>query len=117
MKTTHPAFWGAGWAGMAVGGALTLLGLTSLSEVAQVAGAYGLMLVGAALFLLSGLKARERLLERAESIRVHRAAVARLPQRPATVTFGEQPSAPVNASATAKRPPSPPTVAGCRRSG
>jgi hypothetical protein len=101
MKTTHPAFWGAGWAGIAVGGMLMLFGLTSLSDVAPVAGAYGLMLIGTGLFLLAGLKARERLLDRAESIRVHRAAVARLPQRPATAAFGEQASAPVAPRATA----------------
>jgi hypothetical protein len=102
MKTTHPAFWGAGWAGMAVGGTLTLFGLTSLSEVAGVGGAYGMMVMGASLFLLAGLKVRERLLDRAESIRVHRVAVARLPQRPPTATFGEQNSAPATAPARAK---------------
>ena len=101
MKTTHPALWGAGWAGMAVGGALTLFGLISPSDVASLAGGYGLMLMGTSLFLLAGLKLREQLLDRAESIRVHRAAVARLPQRPPTVTFGEQTSAPVTATATA----------------
>jgi hypothetical protein len=90
MKTTHPAFWGAGWAVMGLGASLTLFGLTSLSEVAEVAGAYGLMLMGTALFLLASLKLRERLLERAESIRVHRAAIARLPERPPAVSFGEQ---------------------------
>jgi len=102
MKTTHPASWGAGWAGVAVGGALTLFGLTSQSEGASLAGGYGLMLMGTALFLVAGLKLRELLLDRAESIRVHRAAIARLPQRPATVTFGEQVSAPATAPATAK---------------
>jgi len=101
MKTTHPALWGAGWAGMAVGGALTLFGLTSLSDVASLAGGYGLMLLGTSLFLLAGLKVRERFMDRAESIRVHRAAVARLPQRPPSVTFGEQNSPPVTAPATA----------------
>jgi hypothetical protein len=101
MKTTHPALWGAGWAGMAVGGALTLFGVTSLSDVASLAGGYGLMLLGTSLFLLAGLKLRERFMDRAESIRVHRAAVARLPQRPPSVTFGEQNSAPVTAPAPA----------------
>ena len=46
---------------------MTLLGLTSLSDVAPVAAAYGLMLMGTGLFLLAGLKVRERLLDRAES--------------------------------------------------
>ena len=75
MKTTHPALWGAGWAGMAVGGALTLFGLISPSDVASLAGGYGLTLMAASLFLLAGLELRERLLDRGESIRVHRAAV------------------------------------------
>ena len=63
MKTTHPALWGAGWAGIAVGGVLTLFGLTNPSDVAPVAGAYGLLLMGTGLFLFAGLKLRERLLE------------------------------------------------------
>ncbi len=102
MKTTHPALWGAGWAGIAVGGVLTLFGLTNPSDVAPVAGAYGLLLMGTGLFLFAGLKLRERLLDRAESIRVHRAAVARLPQRPPTAAFGEHASAPGAARASAK---------------
>ena len=82
MKTTHPAFWGAGWAGLAVGGALTLFGLTSLSDVASLAGGYGLIMMGTSLFLLAGLKVVEKLRDRAEAIRVHRAAIARLPVSP-----------------------------------
>jgi hypothetical protein len=103
MKNTHPAFWGAAWAGVAVGGALTLFGLTSLGDVASLAGGYGLMLMGTALFALAGLKLRKRLMERAESRRVRRIALARLPQRPATTTFGEQSPASVSAPATANR--------------
>jgi hypothetical protein len=101
MKKTHPAFWGAAWAGVAVGGALTLFGLTGLSDVASLAGGYGLMLMGSALFLVAGLKLRERLVERAESRRVRRIAIARLPQRPATTTFGEQVPTSASAPATA----------------
>ena len=101
MKKTRPAFWGAAWAGIVVGGALTLFGLTSLNDVARLAGGYGLMLMGAALFLAAGLKLRERLVERAEARRVRRIAIARLPQRPATKTFGEQVPASVSAPATA----------------
>ena len=100
MKKTHPAFWGAAWAGVAVGGALTLFGLTSLSDVASLAGGYGLMLMGTALFLVAGLKLRDSLVERAEARRVRRVAIARLPQRPATQTFGEQGPASVGAPAT-----------------
>ena len=103
MKKTHPAFWGAAWVGVAVGGALALFGLTGRSDVASLAGGYGLMLLGTALFLVAGLKLRERLVERAESRRVRRIAIARLPQRPATTTFGEQAPASVSAPATANR--------------
>jgi hypothetical protein len=100
MKNTPPAFWGAGWAGLAVGGALTVFALTSLSEVASLAGGYGLMLMGASVFLLAGLKVRERLVERAETRRVRRIALARLPQRPPAPTFGDQAPAPVTAPAS-----------------
>lgn len=102
MKTTHPAFWGAGWAGLAVGGALTIFGLTSLSEVASLAGGYGLMMMGTAVYLLAGLKLRERLMERAETRRVRRIALARLPQRPPAPTFGDQAPAPVTAPADSR---------------
>ena len=102
MKNTHPAFWGAGWAGMAVGGALTVLGLTSESDVASLAGGYGLLMMGASLFLLAGLKARDRLMERAETRRVRRIALARLPQRPPAPTFGDKGPAPVTAPASSR---------------
>ena len=102
MTTTHPAFWGAGWAGVAVGGMLTLFGLTGTSELASVAGGYGLMLIGASLFLLAGLRVRERVMDRAESRRVRRIALARLPQRPPpTTTFGDQAPATTSAPVTA----------------
>lgn len=100
MKTTHPAFWVAGWAGIAAGGTLVLFGLTTRSDVASFAGGYGLMVMGAALFALAGFKMRERLVERAESIRVRRIAIARLPQRPPSPTFGEQ--TPSSAAATVR---------------
>ena len=102
MKNTHPAFWGAGWAGLAVGGALTLFGLSSMSDVASLAGGYGLMLMGTAVFLLAGLKLRERVIERMESRRVRRIALARLPQRPPAPTFGDQAPAPVTAPASTR---------------
>ena len=87
---------------MAVGGALTLFGLTSLDDVASLAAGYGLMLMGTALFLLAGLKLRERLLELAESRRVRRVALARLPQRPPSPTFGDRGSAPATAPASSR---------------
>ena len=46
MKRTHPALWGAGLAGVFVGTAMTLIGLASASELAQMAGGYGLMMAG-----------------------------------------------------------------------
>jgi hypothetical protein len=103
MKTTHPGLWGAGWAGLAAGGALTLFGLTSLSEVASLAGGYGVMLMGSAAFLLVGLKLVERQQEWAESRRVRRIAIARLPQRPPSRNFGEQSPASDSAPATVNR--------------
>src|SRR5262245_30107754 len=102
MTYTHPAFWGAGLAGIAVGGLLTLFGLTGSSEVASMADGYGLMMLGTSLYLLAGLKVRERWMDRAESRRVRRIAIARLPQRPApTTTFGDQAPAAVQSTATA----------------
>ena len=64
MKRTHPAFWGAGWAGVAVGGFMVLLGLFGADEVAQLAGGYGLLMVAAALWLIGGLGLRETLRRR-----------------------------------------------------
>ena len=104
MKTTHPAFWGAAWAGLAVGGALTVFGLTSLSDVASLAGGYGLMLMGTSLCLVAGLKLRERLMERAETRRVRRVALARLPQRPApATTFGDHATPATNPASSTSR--------------
>lgn len=64
MKRTHPAFWGAGWAGVAVGALMTLIGLVEPSESAQLAGGYGLMLMGSAVYLLGGLGLRQKLANR-----------------------------------------------------
>jgi hypothetical protein len=59
MKTTHPAFWAAGLAGVAFGTALVIVGATTSSEVARLASGYGAMLMGAAIYLLAGLKVRQ----------------------------------------------------------
>ena len=59
MKKTHPAFWGAGWAGVLTGAALVTGALSGPSDVSELAGGYGLMIIGAALYLLAGLKLRE----------------------------------------------------------
>src|SRR5687767_7604122 len=48
MKRTHPASWGAGWAGIFVGSLLSLYGTVVPGEVAQLAGGYGLLLTGSA---------------------------------------------------------------------
>jgi hypothetical protein len=69
MKRTHPAFWGAGLAGVFVGTAMTLIGLTSASELAQMAGGYGLMMAGSALYLLAGLGLRQALARRSQAPR------------------------------------------------
>jgi len=78
MKQTHPAFWGAGLAGTFTGMLLVVVGLTNPGDVGSLAGGYGLMMIGSAVFLLAGLKVRERLVDRADSLRVRRAATARL---------------------------------------
>ena len=70
MKRTHPAFWGAGWAGLFVGGLLTTLGLTGGGETAQLAGGYGLMMAGAAVYLLGGLGLRQVLARRSQASKV-----------------------------------------------
>jgi len=85
MKRTHPAFWGAGLAGVFSGALLVIVGLASPSDIGSLTGGYGLMMIGSAIFLLAGLKLRERLVDRAESLRVRRAAIARLTAIPAPV--------------------------------
>jgi hypothetical protein len=65
MKRTHPALWGFGLAGVVTGALLTAVGLVGADEIARMAGGYGLMMIGAALYLLAGLKLREQLGRRA----------------------------------------------------
>lgn len=67
MKRTHPAFWGAGWAGVFVGGLLTLMGMFGDHEMANLVGGYGLMLMGSAVYLLGGLGLRQTLARRSSS--------------------------------------------------
>jgi hypothetical protein len=69
MKKSHPAFLGAGLAGLFVGALLTVLGLVDASESAQLAGGYGLMLMGAALYLVAGLGLRRALANRSSTLR------------------------------------------------
>ncbi|HEY7463168.1 MAG TPA: hypothetical protein VH987_01845 [Candidatus Limnocylindria bacterium] len=64
MKKTHPAFWGAGWAGAFTGSLLVIVGMTYPADVARMAGGYGLMMIGCAVYLLAGLKLRERIVRR-----------------------------------------------------
>jgi hypothetical protein len=68
MKRTHPAFWGAGLAGLFTGGLLVILGLTAPADVASLAGGYGLMMIGSAIYLLAGLAIRERVARRQTAI-------------------------------------------------
>ena len=83
MKRTHPAFWGAGFAGIFTGTLLFSGGLSSPADLGQLMSGYGLMMIGSAVFLLAGLKLRERLVDRADALRVRRAAIARLTAIPA----------------------------------
>src|SRR5688500_2163146 len=61
MTRTHPDFWGAGWAGIFVGSLLSLYGTVVPGEVAQLAGGYGLLLAGSALYLIAGLGPKQTL--------------------------------------------------------
>jgi hypothetical protein len=76
MKRTHPAFWGAGWAGLFTGSALVVLGINQPTEVGSLSGGYGVMLAASALYLLAGLKVRERLGRRTAPIGTTSAATA-----------------------------------------
>jgi hypothetical protein len=60
MKQSHPAFWAAGWAGLAAGSVLVIGSISGPSDIANLAGGYGLMLMGSAAYLLAGLKLRQR---------------------------------------------------------
>jgi hypothetical protein len=80
MKRTHPALWGFGWAGLFVGSLLVVLGLVDAGELAQVTIGYGLLMSGAAVYLLGGLGVRRALARRAMLAR----AVAPPRTRPAT---------------------------------
>ena len=86
MKRTHPAFWGAGWVGLAVGGALTLVGLADAGEAGRLVGGYGVMLLIAAVYLLGGLGLRASLARRSTTaVAAHAAGVGSTRPR-ATVT-------------------------------
>ena len=61
MNKTHPATWGFGLAGLAIGIALTAIGLFGTHEVASLATGYGVMTIASAAFLLAGLTVRERI--------------------------------------------------------
>jgi hypothetical protein len=67
MKTTHPAFWGAGLAGLFIGVLLVVMGATAPSDAGRLAGGYGLLVLGSAAYLLAGLTLRERLARRSGS--------------------------------------------------
>lgn len=69
MKRTHPALWGAGWAGILVGALLVAIGTSAPTDLGSLTGGYGLMLVGSAVYLLAGLKVRERLGRRTAAMR------------------------------------------------
>jgi hypothetical protein len=67
MKRTNPALWGAGLAGVAIGTVLVVVGVTGSGEVSGLASGYGTMTFGSALYLLAGLKLRDRLSRRAHT--------------------------------------------------
>jgi hypothetical protein len=68
MKRTHPALRGAGWAGLFMGALLVVIGNVAPGDYGSLSGGYGLMLAGSAVYLLAGLKLRERLDRHASAI-------------------------------------------------
>jgi hypothetical protein len=64
MTRTHPALWGFGLAGLFSGALLTAIGIFGAGDSASLAGGYGLLMIGSAVYLLGGLKLRERLSHR-----------------------------------------------------
>jgi hypothetical protein len=60
MKRSHPAFWVAGWAGVVAGLGLAAIGLYGSSDVAGLAGGYGVLVLASSLYLLAGLGLRRR---------------------------------------------------------
>jgi len=83
MKRTHPAIWGFGWAGLFVGSVLAVLGLVDGGETAQLAVGYGLLMSGAAVYLLGGLGVRRALARRAMLARARVPAMSRSTARTA----------------------------------
>jgi hypothetical protein len=68
MNRTHPALWGFGFAGLFSGALLTAIGIFGAGDTASLAGGYGLLMIGSAIYLLGGLKLRERLSQRTPAI-------------------------------------------------
>jgi len=57
----HGILWAAGWTGLIGGLALGALSVLVRAELLSLAGGYGLMTAGTAVYLLAGLKVREAL--------------------------------------------------------
>jgi hypothetical protein len=76
MKRNHSRLWIAGWAGIAGGALLTVIGVVATDELSRLAGGYGLMIMGAAAYLLAGLGLRDTLVRRAKSVQVSSQALS-----------------------------------------
>jgi drug/metabolite transporter (DMT)-like permease len=76
MKRTPPALWSAGWAGLAIGGVLVVIGISQPGELGSVVAGYGWMLAGSAVYLLAGLTIRQRLGRRMRPIATSSASVS-----------------------------------------
>jgi hypothetical protein len=61
MSNTSPKLRVCGWAGTVLGASLTGLGLLVPGELSGLIGGYGLMTLGAALYLVAGLRLRDAL--------------------------------------------------------
>lgn len=67
MKRSNPKLWTAGWVGLAGGLLLAAIGIVATDEVLNLAGGYGLLVAGAALYLLVGLTLRASLARRGQA--------------------------------------------------
>lgn len=67
MKRSSKVLWITGWAGLGLGALLTIAGMASDHVLTNMFGGYGLMVMGAALYLLAGLGLRESLANRTRS--------------------------------------------------
>jgi hypothetical protein len=77
MNRTHPGLWTFGVAGLVGGVVLTAIGVVGAGEIGSLAGGYGVLMIGAAAYLMIGLKLRARLGRRTPAVATSTAISAR----------------------------------------